>query len=98
MNDLLVREDTEWVNYWYDKAKEDDPDRLLMIGDSTARMIRSTFSSVYGHPVDLFGTSAGFQNPMFWKQLESFWDVYTYKAAYVQIGIHAKFGENGGGY
>ena len=55
------REQIEWCNFWYDNAVNSDAKRILIIGDSTARMVRSTLSKLLGRPVDLFATSSSIE-------------------------------------
>lgn len=84
------REDVEWSNFWYDYANDSKKKRILLVGDSTARRIRSTFSQSYGIAVDLLGTSAGLHDILFKSQLEAFFvsNKYSYDAIYVQLGTH----------
>lgn len=43
-----------------------------MIGDSTIRMIRSTFSEIYGIAVDMIGSSSNLHNIFFKAQIDAF--------------------------
>ena len=45
-NGLTEREDIEWSNVWIDSANVETSVRYLLIGDSTMRMVRSTFASL----------------------------------------------------
>lgn len=49
------REDIEWSNYWIDNADKETEQRILLIGDSTMRMVRSTFAKMAKIPVDMWG-------------------------------------------
>ena len=55
-----AREGTEWVNFWVDNANlEDNGRRILLVGDSTSRVIRRSLGLMLGGAsVDLFATSA----------------------------------------
>lgn len=44
MNSLAGKEETEWCNFWYDKASSDTGRRMLLVGDSIARQVRRTLS------------------------------------------------------
>lgn len=54
-----AREKLEWVNFWIDQSNEENvKKRILLVGDSTSRVIRRTMSETLGGmPVDLFATS-----------------------------------------
>ena len=91
------REEIEWSNFWYDGANKDSHFRLLLIGDSTARMIRSELAKQINAPVDLLGTSSGLHDRLFLKQVDCFFDQSTYKydAIFIQLGHHSRINDNG---
>lgn len=44
-----AREGTEWVNFWVDNANlEDNGRRILLVGDSTSRVIRRSLGQMLG--------------------------------------------------
>lgn len=94
------REQIEWCNFWYDNAVKSDAKRILIIGDSTARMVRSTLSKLLGRPVDLFATSSSIDDILFKRQLNSFFCSYftKYSTIFVQVGHHGRKGKNGDKY
>lgn len=96
-----ARERLEWVNFWIDQANEANvKERILLVGDSTSRVIRRTMSESFGGvPVDLFATSAALRDVIYWDQLEDFFKHNTYKYDYifVQVGNHSRINENGDG-
>lgn len=97
LNSYLDKEQTEWSNFWYDKANTISSRRILFIGDSVARQVRRTMSEMLGCPVDLFATSAALRDQMFWDQWECFFKsgLYSYDAIFVWIGNHSRMSENG---
>ena len=94
------REQTEWCNFWYDNAINSKTERILIIGDSTARMVRSTLAKLLGKPVDLFATSSSIDDILFVRQLNSFFCGYftKYSTIFVQVGHHGRIGKNGKEY
>lgn len=94
------REDIEWSNFWIDKANQNINDRILLIGDSTARMVRSTLAHTTGKPVDLLASSSGLHDSLFASQIKCFFmeSLYKYDTIFVQLGHHAEIGVGGGTY
>lgn len=66
------RETTEWSNFWYDQANDSSEHRILLIGDSTVRMVRSQFAKMINCPVDMLGTSSGLHDILFVEQVNAF--------------------------
>lgn len=95
----IAREDTEWANFWYDYARDSSKKRILMIGDSTTRMVRSTFSEIYGIAVDMIGSSSNLHDILFKAQIDAFFasKCYLYDAIFIQLGHHFKKNDCGGG-
>lgn len=86
------REPIEWANFWYSETNSTPPrPRILLIGDSTARMVRSTFERVARRPVDMIGTSCGLNDVLFGKQMEAFFasEQFCYDCIFVQVGHHS---------
>lgn len=96
-----ARERLEWVNFWIDQANEEEEGkRILLVGDSTSRVIRRTMSEVLGGiPVDLFATSAALRDVIYWDQLDDFFNhsIYKYNYIFVQVGNHSRINEEGSG-
>ena len=71
--------------------------RVLLIGDSTARMVRSTLGKLIDMPVDLFATSSGLHDSLFINQMDCFFGAseYKYDCIFVQLGHHAELGFGG---
>lgn len=100
-HDLIPgRERLEWSNFWYDDTNKEVEHRILLVGDSTARMVRSTFAEKSGYAVDLCGISSGLHDIFFAKQMDCFFssNKYKYDAIFVQIGHHSRIGETGEPY
>lgn len=97
---LTEREDIEWSNFWIDRANTKSSKRILLIGDSTSRMIRSTFSKISGCPVDLLATSSALHDELFINQINAFFNQskYKYETIFVQLGHHAVYNKMGGDY
>lgn len=97
VDEFSGREDIEWANFWYDYANDSEKKRILLVGDSTARMVRSTFSQKYGIAVDLLGTSAGLHDVLLKSQIEAFFasNKYLYEAIFVQVGHHGIITDSG---
>ena len=94
----MGRESIEWANIWYSEANlPTSKDRILLIGDSTARMIRSTFQRMIGKPVDMLGTSCSLHDILFLKQLDALFasKYYHYSHIFIQMGHHSIRGESG---
>lgn len=94
------REDIEWSNFWWDKANKKTSRRYLLIGDSTVRMVRSTFARISQIPVDMIGTSSDIDDILFVSQIDAFFSTkqYDYDAIFLQIGHHARTAKDGGVY
>lgn len=94
------REDIEWSNFWIDQANKKGDNRILLIGDSTARMVRSTLAKLTGRPVDLFASSSSLHDTLFVNQVKCFFSdpLYKYATIFVQLGHHAEIGIGGGTY
>lgn len=97
---LEGRESIEWANFWYSSSNCPPRDRILMIGDSTARMVRSSFERLIGIPVDMIGTSCGLHDVLFANQIDAFFasTLYHYSVIFVQLGHHSIRGEKGDKY
>lgn len=100
LNSYADKETTEWANFWYDKANHKSDRRILLIGDSVSRQIRSTMSALLQCPVDLFATSAALRDRMFWDQLKCFFEngLYSYEAIFIWVGNHSRRNEDGTDY
>lgn len=97
--ELYGREDVEWSNFWYDSANKKCDKRILMIGDSTARMVRSKFAKKISLPVDLLGTSSGLHDILFCSQVEAFFERgVKYDVAFIQLGNHSRQNDYGKPY
>lgn len=94
------REDIEWSNVWIDQANYEREDRILLIGDSTARMVRHELANRTNRPVDLLASSSAFHDSMFVSQIDCFFDqnMYKYDTIFVQLGHHGEIGMGGGKY
>ena len=95
------REGLEWANFWYSQTNNNKQKRrVLMIGDSTVRMVRSTFERLAGCPVDMLGTSSGLHDILFIAQIEAFFvqKSYQYTDIYIQMGHHSITNDNGDDY
>lgn len=96
-NGLTEREDIEWSNVWIDSANVETSVRYLLIGDSTMRMVRSTFASLTSCPVDMIGTSSNLNDKLFVDLIDTFFadTIYRYDAIFVQLGHHGRVGADG---
>lgn len=86
-----IREETEWLNFWWAKANKDYTERYLLIGDSVSRKYRGDLERVLGMPVDYLGTSSLIFDELFIQEIEGFFNwggINLYRAIQVQIGIH----------
>lgn len=94
---ILGRERLEWSNFWYDDTNKEVGHRILLVGDSTARMVRSTLAELTGYSVDLLGTSSGLHDVLFAKQVDCFFSSvqYKYEVIYIQLGHHSRISEDG---
>lgn len=96
---LKGRESIEWANFWYSQSNTIPlpARRVLLIGDSTARMVRSTFERQQGVPVDMIGSSCGLHDILFLRQVDAFFasSEYRYSAIFIQMGHHSIRGEGG---
>lgn len=99
-NTFVGREEIEWCNFWYSKANTHVEKRILLVGDSTARMVRSTLEQLSAIPVDMLGTSCGLHDIMFSKQVDAFFysDKIFYDTIFVQLGQHSNYNELGKPY
>lgn len=97
LNSYSDKENTEWCNFWYDKANTKSDRRILFVGDSVARQVRRTMSEMTGCPVDLFATSAALRDKMFWDQWNCFFrnGLYQYDAIFIWVGNHSRMSEDG---
>lgn len=109
LNGNQSRERVEWTNTWIDNASNSTPlqpynaniqPRILIIGDSTARMVRSTLAKTMECPVDMIGTSSNLYDELFVNLIDSFFNnsIYHYNVIFVQIGHHGRTGIDGGAF
>lgn len=99
-DNISGRERLEWSNFWYDSTNKDVSRRILLIGDSTVRMVRSTFAEKTGYAVDMLGVSSGMHDVFFQSQVDAFFcsTKYKYITIFVQIGHHSRVGDYGETY
>ena len=97
-NNLSGREELEWSNVWIDSANAKNSKRILLIGDSTVRMIRSTFAKKVKCPVDMIGSSSRLDDILFINLIDSFFDdsLYKYDCIFLQLGHHGRTNRKGG--
>lgn len=96
-NNPCGRENIEWSNFWYSNANKEIGRRILLVGDSTARMVRSTLEELSGIPIDMLGTSCGLHDIMFVKQVDAFFysNELRYDTVFIQLGQHSNYNEYG---
>lgn len=91
MDKVSNREMIEWTNTWREYANQNKM-RILLIGDSVTRGIRSSLQSVVGgqYSVDLFATSAAITDISFKRDVEFFlsYDEWQYSIIVFQCGLH----------
>ena len=94
------RENYEWSNVWIDSANSESVTKALLIGDSTIRMVRSTFSKVANMPVDMIGTSSPINDILFVELVDYFFRNCNCKYDYIfiQLGHHGRISQYGGAY
>lgn len=94
---ITGRENSEWLNFSFDKANEKRIDRILLIGDSVSRECREPLAKLIKKPVDFFATSTNISDDKFYKTLELFFSYEEYRQckAQIQIGVHGINGFNG---
>lgn len=88
------REELEWSNFWYNiKDEYKSGKRILLMGDSNMRMVRSRLQKAISCPTDLFATSSSFADKLFASQVDAFFCDNTkhYDAIMVQYGYHSLF-------
>ena len=98
---IYGREKIEWSNFWYSQANHlDNRRRILLIGDSTVRMVRSTFEKAIQCPVDMLGSSSALNDILFKSQIEAFFvsSSYRYTDVFIQMGHHSVRNVNGDYY
>lgn len=97
LNSYSDKEQTEWCNFWYDKANVPSSKRILLVGDSVARQTRRSLSEILKCPVDLFATSAALRDAIYWEQWECFFknQLYSYDSIIVWVGNHSRMNEAG---
>ena len=95
---LTGREEIEWSNLWWDKANQKTNRRYLLVGDSTMRMVRSTFAKITNSPVDMIGSSSDVDDILFISLVDAFFSTnqYKYDAIFVQLGHHSRTSKDGG--
>lgn len=91
-NNTHDREPIEWGNTWIDKAPDTSTKRILLVGESTSRMVRSTLARLSGYAVDMIGTSSRLDDELFVNQIDSYFNNFTYRydAIVIQIGHHGR--------
>lgn len=91
VDEVSKREMIEWTNTWREYANQNKM-RILLIGDSVTRGIRSSLQSMVGgqYSVDLFATSAAITDISFMRDVEFFlsYDEYQYSIIVFQCGLH----------
>lgn len=89
----LNRENIEWTNTWIENSQDIDKERILLIGDSIAREIRSRISNAIEKTVDFIGTSSLYEDPCFYNVFNAFFDnnLYKYSSIIISLGAHAGY-------
>lgn len=97
---LSGREGTEWSNFWFDRSDSQEGGRILLVGDSTSRKVRSTLARMSGRPVDLLGSSSALDDELFVSQVDCFFTgtLYRYDIIFVQVGNHSRISKDGTPY
>lgn len=97
-NGFKGREGLEWSNIWIDSANIETSRRILLIGDSTIRMIRSTLANRINFPVDMIGTSSRLDDILFINLVDAFFEntIYSYDTIVIQLGHHGRTNIDGG--
>lgn len=95
-------EPIEWSNSWYNNNWNGEK-RILLLGDSTMRMVRSRLQNKLNLPIDLFASSSAFRESLFANQLDAFLkslplDNFKYQIIFVQFGFHSILGADGNLY
>lgn len=83
------RENVEWTNTWIESCTEPDKPRILIVGDSVTREIRSEMSKMFPqYAFDFIGSSSSFEDPCFYNILEAFFsnNLYHYQTILCNIG------------
>lgn len=95
----VSREEVEWANYWIDQANVVSEKRILLIGDSTARMVRRTLAKLTKCPVDLIASSSSLHDELFVNLIDGYFKnlLYSYDYIFVQLGHHAEIEIDDGG-
>ncbi len=79
------REKIEWSNVWIDKPADRNSPRLLMIGDSVLRMVRSRVAASTNCPTDFIGCSSSLNDVLFAGLVDYFFQTVNLKYAGVVI-------------
>lgn len=70
----MLREDIEWLNFWWARANKNSIRRYLLIGDSISRRYRDALEKELDMPVDYLGTSSLLLDELFLKEIEGFFN------------------------
>lgn len=97
---VIGREPVEWSNVWISSANESSLHRVLLIGDSTMRMVRSSLEKMVGMPVDFIGSSSRVDDVLFINLCDYFFDSlkFYYDVVFIQLGHHGRVNDNGGAW
>lgn len=82
------KEEVEWLNFWIETC--DKKNRILLIGDSTSRLVRSSLAKLTDMPVDFIGSSSHMLDEYLLRQIEFFFELvpYDYVMIHIQLGCH----------
>ena len=87
---ICNREKTEWVNYMWHNANDDNAKRILLVGDSITNGIYNDVSDLLQNyvAVDLLASSRVVTDPVFDADLEAALVDYSHEIIYFNNGLH----------
>lgn len=83
------RESIEWFNLWWENANFSNIKSALCIGDSVLRQVRGSLQNIMGVPCSFLGTSASYNDEMFFRELEFFFSFEEYKFSCIIIQLNS---------
>ena len=87
------RENVEWTNTWIEACTNPTKPRILIIGDSVSRELRSEMSKMFSeYAFDFIGSSSSFEDPCFYNVLDAFFKNNVYNYQLILCNIVAKHG------
>lgn len=87
---MIMREQYEWCNYWWEEANDGSKPRVLLVGDSIAAGYRPYVNALLKDALlaDQYASSRSITDGSFMKELDHALSEYPYRLVHFNNGLH----------